>query len=119
MTLLIRAGEQFAFGLSDGGRQLDGLALTFRARPLVGLLLIGEQLAEMRLDRKARGDRIEGGIGLDLGGVEVQLLAPDQAGLTALLALSAFLTCQRHDWQEIFNVPSSDGGSLATGLIPC
>lgn len=39
----------------------------------------------MRLDREARRDRVEGGVGLDLGGVEVQLLAPDQPGLAALL----------------------------------
>jgi hypothetical protein len=48
-------------------------------------ILIGEQLAEVRLDREARGDRIERRVRLDLGGVEVQLLAPDQPGLAALL----------------------------------
>jgi hypothetical protein len=51
---------------------------------LVGVL-IGEQLTEVRLDREAWCDRLERGVGFDLGGVEVQLLAPDQAGLVALL----------------------------------
>jgi hypothetical protein len=39
----------------------------------------------VRLDREAWVVRIEGGVGVDLGGVEVQLLAPDQPGLAALL----------------------------------
>jgi hypothetical protein len=39
----------------------------------------------VRFDREARRDRVQGGVGLDLGGVEVQLLAPDQPGLLALL----------------------------------
>jgi hypothetical protein len=44
-----------------------------------------EQLAEVRLDCEAWGDRVERSIGLDLGGVEVQFLTPDQPGLAALL----------------------------------
>src|SRR5687768_10382856 len=39
----------------------------------------------MRLDREARRDRLEGGVGIDLGGVEVQLLPPDETRLAALL----------------------------------
>ncbi len=39
----------------------------------------------MRLNREAWLVRIEGGVSIDLGGVEVQLLAPDEACRLALL----------------------------------
>jgi hypothetical protein len=38
----------------------------------------------VRLNGKARGTRIERGVGLDLGGVEVQVPPPDQTCLNAL-----------------------------------
>ena len=45
----------------------------------------GEERTQVRLDSEARGHRIERGIGLDLGRVEVEFLAPDQTGGEALL----------------------------------
>jgi hypothetical protein len=84
VTLLVGLSELLALDLGDRNRQLDGLARPFYGSHLVSSL-IGEQLAEMGLDCEARRDRVQGGVGLDLGGVEVQLLAPDQPGLAALL----------------------------------
>ena len=45
----------------------------------------GEEVGEVRLDGEAGAERIQGGVGLDLGRVKVQLLAPDQPGRDALL----------------------------------
>jgi hypothetical protein len=38
-----------------------------------------------RFDRKARGERIERGVGLNLGGVNVQLASPDEPSVLTLL----------------------------------
>jgi hypothetical protein len=84
VTLFVGAGELLGLGLGDRARKPDRLALVLVGARLVGRV-IGEQLAELRLDREAGRDRVEGGVGLHLGGVEVQFLAPDQAGLAALL----------------------------------
>ena len=45
---------------------------------------IGEQAGQVGLDGEARLEGVERRIGLDLGGVKVELLAPDQAGGDAL-----------------------------------
>ena len=44
---------------------------------------IGEEVADVRLGLviEARDERIEVGVGLDLGAIEVELAAPDQPGL--------------------------------------
>ena len=51
----------------------------------VGGGIVGEEVGDVGLGLvvEARDERVEGGVGLDLGGVEEQLPAPDQAGLLA------------------------------------
>jgi hypothetical protein len=57
-------------------------------------IFVGEKRGEMGLDRcprlsrrdsKARGEGAHGGVGLHLGGVDVELPSPDQPRLLALL----------------------------------
>ena len=84
MTLLVDLRELLAFDLGDRDGKLDRLAVAFVRLRCVGVR-IGEQLAEVRLHREARGDRVQRSIGLDLGRVEVQLLPPDETRLAALL----------------------------------
>ena len=57
------------------------------ARAMAGRLgsLAGEQLAEVRFDGEARGAGVQRSVGIDLGGIEVQLLAPDQPDRPTLL----------------------------------
>jgi hypothetical protein len=57
----------------------------FIASLICGMLSVrGEELSEVSLDGKARPQRVHCGIGRDLGGVEVEFLAPDQPRLHAL-----------------------------------
>ena len=49
------------------------------------LFLVGKELAQVLLHVEPRSDRVQGGVGVHLGGIEVQLLAPDQARLDAHL----------------------------------
>ena len=44
-----------------------------------------EELAEVRVDGEARHERIEGGVRLDLCGVDIELTSPDKASLLILL----------------------------------
>ena len=73
--------------LGQRGLRFSGEVDGQRRRAIPSLLAIlghlrrGEERTQVRLDGEARGHRIERGVGLDLGGVEVQLLAPDQPGL--------------------------------------
>jgi len=57
---------------------------------LIGLLsqffcLSTEEMSKMRLNKKAGFDRFSGGIGLYFGAIKVQLFAPHQSFLLALL----------------------------------
>ena len=51
----------------------------------VGKLFHGKDLAQVLLHVEPRSDRVQGGVGVYFGGVEVQLPAPDQARLDAQL----------------------------------
>src|SRR5215211_5281196 len=72
--------------------QLDHMRLTTlvshdNALPLLcaegGFL--GEEFSQMLLHIEPRGDRLQGGVGVHLCGVEVQLLAPNQPDFDAQL----------------------------------
>lgn len=62
-------------------RVLDRLVLSSGLVPL----LIREELTQMAIDHEARLQGVQRGVGLNLGGVEVELLAPDQARLLTKL----------------------------------
>jgi hypothetical protein len=49
------------------------------------MLFLSKELVQVLFHVEARSDGIQGGIGIDLGGIEVQLLAPDQPGFDAQL----------------------------------
>jgi hypothetical protein len=59
-------------------RMLTRTILTFITRSL-------KEIPKVLIDSEARLHGVEGGVGLDLGGVNVQLRAPHQAGVDALL----------------------------------
>ena len=42
-------------------------------------------MSEVCFHKKARLDRVKGGIGLHFGGIQVQFAPPDESGLLALL----------------------------------
>src|SRR5215218_7438174 len=49
---------------------------------------LGEEFSQMLLHIEPRGDRLQGGVGVHLCGVEVQLLAPNQPDFDAQLHVS-------------------------------
>src|SRR6266849_8345709 len=92
MALFVVLGECLAFLLRErnrkGQRNWWLLVLTWLAASCfcwTGRLLLccflSKHVGEMGLDGKTWREGVEGGIGLDLGGIDIQLLPPDQACL--------------------------------------
>jgi hypothetical protein len=63
------------------------LPYVLRASRTVALRLLSEQLDQMIVDDlpQAWDDRVKGSVGSDLGGIEQELLAPDQSGIVTEL----------------------------------
>jgi hypothetical protein len=63
-----------------------GRVWTVARPPAAGLISVGgEEAREVGFDGETGLERVHGGIGLNPGGIEVELLAPDQSGGDALL----------------------------------